>query len=969
MDRVLNREQKEAIEFGESPLLIIAGAGTGKTTVITERIKHLLLSQKVKPHEILALTFTEKAAFEMTERVDKIMPYGYSQMWISTFHSFCDLFLRENAIDKGLNPNFRLMTEADSILFLKKNLFMLDLDYFRPLGNPKKFLEAILQHFSRLQDEDITPIEHLKFAESLKKGATGEEEKKEGKKTYELAKAYQAYSKLKDVEGVMDFSDLIGQTLSLLRERPNILKKYQEQFKYILVDEFQDTNFAQNELAILLAGSKHNITVVADDDQAIYRWRGAALSNVIQFKNNFPGAKIITLTKNYRSTQEILDKSYELIQHNNPNRLEKLENINKKLVSQRKIKGRKIEALIAGRVDEEADLIAKKIVELIKGEKYNYSDFAILVRANNHAQPIASALQRHNIPFQFLGPGQLFQQEEIRDLIAYLKVLYDLSDSVALYRVLNIDVFNVEARDINVLLSEGRKKGLTLFESLEKANELSIEQKSKDKLGKIKDLILYHLEKTKKEGAGQILYYFLTETGLFKKLTEIKSEKDEHVAVNIAKLFDKLKTYESVNKNSTIYDTVEWIDLMMEMGESPLVGENDWRNVNAVNILTIHSSKGLEFPVVFMVNLVEDRFPTRERKEKIPLPSKLIKEIIPEGDYHMEEERRLFYVGMTRAKDILFLTAAKFYAEGKREKKISPFVFEVLPEILDKKAGKQEVKQLSLLEIIKDYEQGKVNEVVRKANGIQIYSLSYSQLQAFDVCPLHYKARFILKLPTPATAPLSFGISIHNTFKDFYQGWKSGKNLSLEDFNLLLRKDWISEGYQEKAYEEKMFKKGENLVKNYYENFFDKNNLPLSLESPFSFFLTNKEKKKSIKIMGKIDRIDKLSSSKIEIIDYKTGQSETLSKNSYKLQLGIYALAATLVDDINLNKKPEEIIVTLFYLEEGKKVTNEINSELLEEIKQKILDKVEEIEKSDFKCSKSILCQNCEYKMLCNYNG
>ena len=868
MPVTLNSEQKKAIEHKTGPLLIIAGAGTGKTTVITERIKYLIKQKLAKPEEILALTFTDKAAKEMEDRVDRMMPYGYTQMWISTFHTFCDNLLRQEGIAIGLNPNFKLMTEAESILFLKKHLFELNLDYFRPLGNPNKFLEALLIHFARLADEDIEHGEYLKFANSRisrKIRDFSEEEQLEVKKTSELAKAFKQYSELKLKEGMLDFADLISHTLLLLRSRKNILKQYQNQFKYILVDEFQDTNYAQNELAMLLSGKQQNITVVADDDQAIYRWRGAALSNVIQFRNNFPKAKIITLIKNYRSTQEILDRAYTMIQNNNPNRLEVVENINKKLISERRIRGKSVEFILTDRVDEEAEKIAQKIKSIMKSSSFKYSDIAILVRANNHAQPVAAALTRNKIPYQFLGPSYLFQQEEIKNLIAYFKVLYNLEDSVSLYRILSMDIFGLTSREINQLLAYPRKRNWTLFEALENADETKLPNEGKVKAKKIVRMILRHLERVRRDSPGQILYYFLLDSGLLNSFLDIKTEKDEKEANNIAKFFDRIKTFETLNPDANIYSIVDWLDLQMEMGDSPLVSDIDFKEINAVNILTVHSSKGLEFPVVFMVNLVVDRFPTRERREKIPLDDQLIKEILPEGDHHLEEERRLFYVGMTRARDLLFFTASRFYADGKRERKISPFVFEALPDLSKKIEIEQEVKQLSFTEAIKDYQEIS-KEPQPKADGpwaqTAIERISYSQLQSFDICPLHFRARFLLNLPTPQTAPLSFGSSIHDAFYYFYEALRHGKKQTLSDFLNLLSARWISEGYQEKSYEKKMYALGEKIIKNYYKKIFDPKNLPISLELPFAFFL-KREHKNPVKIVGKIDRINKLENGKI----------------------------------------------------------------------------------------------------------
>lgn len=974
LKKTLNPQQTKAVKAEKGPLLIIAGAGTGKTTVITERIKYLILEKKVPADRILALTFTEKAAHEMEERIDRIMPYGYFRLFISTFHSFCDAFLREEGINTGISPNFKLLTESESILFLRRNLFKLNLSYFRPLGNPNKFLEALLQHFSRLKDEDITPNEYLKWAKAqlIKKDTA---EKEEAEKYLELAHSYSEYEELKDKEGVLDFSDLISKSLHLLRTRRAILKEYQEKFLYILIDEFQDTNYAQNELAILLSANHQNINVVADDDQAIYRWRGAALSNVLQFKNNFPGTKIITLSQNYRSTQEILDRSYKLIQFNNPYRLETMNGISKKLTSDRKIKGEDVVFLHVDRVDEEAEIIAKTIKEsIVSKKKYKYSDIAILVRANIHAQPITQALLRLKIPYQFLGPSFLFNQEEIKDLIAYLKVLYNLEDSVSMYRVLNMSVFDLNARDISTLLTFARKFNLTLFEAMQKTDETFINDRSKSKIKKINDIIDRHLKRVKKDSAGQILYYFLIDTGLFSQFTNSKSALEEQRAQNVAKFFDRIKTYETVNPDSSIYAVVDWIELSSELGESPVIDIDTRPEMDAVNILTVHSSKGLEFPVCFMVNLVPERFPTRSRKETIPIPVNLIKEVLPEGDFHIQEERRLFYVGMTRAKDLLYLTAAKFYGGAKREKKISPFVYEAMPEILEQKHEEvKKISQLSLEEITSDYSKfADITEDLKKPEKLEheVDYLTYSQLQSFDICPLHYKAGSILHIPTPTSAALSFGSSIHNSLKDFYITYQKSKLPTKQNLLDFLSQNWISQGYASKIHEEQMKKNGVKILSEYYDLHLNKKTPPLAIETPFTFYLP-KEKKKgdiisNVKISGKIDRIDKVDGNVIEIIDYKTGKPSPMSKRSYNLQLGLYALAATESDHKILKKRPEDIIVSLFYLETGEKISTKISPEDLKKVEEQIRQKITEIENSDFKCSKNIICKNCEYKMLCN---
>lgn len=962
--RSLNEEQLQAVNHGEGPLLIIAGAGTGKTTVITQRIKHLILEKKVAPSEILALTFTEKAAAEMEERVDVALPYGYTQLWIETFHAFCDRVLRAEAIHIGLNPAYKLATEAESILFLRKNLFKLKLQYFQPLGNPYKFLHGFLTHISRLKDDDVTPEDYGVFAEKL--GKDNSTEPDEIKKTLELASAYRIYESLKAKEGIMDFADLISNTLKLFRTRKNILSSYQNKFKYILVDEFQDTNFAQNEMAILLSGAKKNITVVGDDDQSIYRWRGAAISNIIQFRKHFPLAKIITLTENYRSTQEILNRAYQLIQFNNPDRLEVKEKIDKKLKANRNEAGADVEFRCADRVENEAEFVAKKIKQLVKDKKNNYRDFAILVRANDHARPFVRALERARVPYQFLGPGRLFHQEEIKDLVAYLKILYNFEDNASVYRLLTMPFFGFDARDIAAILNFAKRKNYILFEALENIDELILKDEVKTKIKEITAMIHKHLKRVPRESAGQILYYFFEDSGLFREYLAAEKPEEEKRVQNVARFFEKLKNFEAEHADASIFAIVDWIDLSMELGESPLAADVDWSENNAVNIMTVHSSKGLEFPVVFLVSLVAQRFPTRDRKEQIPVPDTLIKEVLPEGDYNLQEERRLFYVGMTRAKDQLCLTASFFVGSGRRERKISPFVYEALGENVVKKVLEQQkeeiyVHQLSLLDIMQPKEKEEpILEKIKLATQ-PISFISYSQLQTFDMCPLHYKLKYILKIPPQPVPALNFGVSIHNVMKDYYQALINKEKVDQGVIENMLKRRWINEGYQGKDHAEAAFTHARQIMTNYVKKNADNQRLPLALELPFQYNI------RSLKILGRMDRVDMREDGRMEIIDYKTGENIPDEKKlKDDLQLTMYALAAMKVNDgLFRQQTPENILLSLYYLEKDIKLTTMRTKEQLLEAEELILKKVEQISTSSFECRGGIFCKTCEYKMVC----
>jgi DNA helicase-2/ATP-dependent DNA helicase PcrA len=963
--KILNQEQKKAVRHGQGPLLIIAGAGTGKTTVITERIKYLVIKKDIKPAEILALTFTDKAAREMEERVDLALPYGYTDMWIMTFHAFCDRILRDEATHIGLDPGYRLMTQAETIQFLTKSLFKIRLNYFRPLGNPTKFVHGLVQHFSRLKDEDIKPNEYLHWAKSqisnLKSQKLKTEDRQEAEKYLELARAYQRYEELKIKESVMDFGDLITNALKLFRSRKNVLARYQEKFKYVLVDEFQDTNIAQNKLVTLLAGRKANLTTVADDDQSIYRFRGTAISNVLEFKKTYPQAKAITLFQNYRSTQKILNHAYQLIQYNNPDRLEVKEGISKHLKAVRNLKGEPIEFIFTARVEDEAQAVAQKIQKLAASGR-NWRDFAILVRANNHAAPFIRALARAGIPYQFLGPGQLFRQTEVKDLIGYLKLLYNFEDNIACFKVLSMDVFNISPRDLAAISNFARKQNLSLFESCEQAEKLSCADETKEKIAFFVKMVHRHLGLLSKESAGQIAYYFLEDSGLLKKLTEYKSTAEETKAQNIARFFDRLKTYEANHEDASVVAVVDWINLAMDLGESPQAANFDWENENRVNLLTVHSAKGLEFPIVFLVNLVSARFPTRHRHEQIPIPEALIKETLPEGDFHLQEERRLFYVGLTRARDRLFLTAAKYYGEAKREKKISQFVPEalgqdVVEKIISKEKTKEESQQLSILDFAPP---SAVSPPPSAVSRQPINYLSFSQIETFNTCPLQYRYRYLQKIPLPPSAAQSFGTSLHEVLKDFYHQVQKGKKLSAKKLIALLDKHWVSSGYTSQSHEKRLKKEGKKMLNDFYEKGFDPKSKVKDLEQTFIIKVAP-----DFKVGGRIDRVDE-SSSGIEIYDYKTGRPWDDKKVAASLQMTLYAMAATSPRSSLFYKvNPEEVALSFYFLKTGEKKSARRDKKDLVKAQKELLEKRNQIQKSDFQPTPSPLCDFCDFRLIC----
>ncbi len=526
-----------------------------------------------------------------------------------------------------------------------------------------------------------------------------------------------------------------------------------------------------------------------------------------------------------------------------------------------------------------------------------------------------------------------------------------------MYRLLSIDYFNLAVRDLITISNYARRKNLSIFKAAEDTDNLFVRDETKKKIKKILGIIEKHQKLIKKETAGQLLYYFLEDTGLIQKLLSPDTSEAERKALNISKFFDKLKTYEVEHEDASVNAVCDWIDLASELGESPLAADTDWTDINAVNILTAHSAKGLEFPVVFLVNLVSQRFPTIERREQIPIPDELIKEVLPMGDYHLEEERRLFYVGMTRAKDKLFFTAADYYGEGKREKKLSPFIFEALGEgAVGSEYLEDKSEQLSFL----DYAAEKVQlPTTEHKLPIHIDYLSYSQIETFRTCPLHFKLKYIYKLPTPPTSSQSFGNTFHITMKTFYEKFNQGQKPTLGLIYKALEENWINEGYIDKSHEKGSYNKAKRFLRFYLENYFDPKIKPAVLEQPFTIRLN------SLRVGGKIDRVD-VHGDVLEIIDYKTGATPLTQKEAEKdLQLSIYGLAATSIPEYPFDRKPEKVKLSLMYFDTPQIVTTTRMGKDLEEAKKAIEEYKRQIEESNFKCLGNMLCETCEYELFC----
>lgn len=937
----LNENQKKAVQHKTGPLLVVAGAGTGKTRVITERISHLIKDQKVKPDEILAVTFTEKASQEMLERLDRVMPLGYSEPWICTFHAFADRLLKAEGLELGLDSSYKIMSYPDQWLLLRQNIFKFELKYYRPLGNPTKFISAILKFISRLQDEYISPTQLNEFA----LGIVDPDEKS---KWMELSHVYEKYEDLKLQHSKMDFGDLIIWAIRLFEQRPNILRKYQEKFKHVLVDEFQDTNYAQYHLIKLLCPvdmQDRSLLVVGDDSQSIYKFRGAAVSNILEFQRDYPQAAMVTLLDNFRSTQEILDPSYKLITNNNPDTLESKLGISKELVSKVTTVGPKAKAIQAATLEDEVDFVVKEILELLgKEPSYNYKDFAILARANSHLDPFIFALRKYGLPYQLVGNRGLYDRDEVRDIMAILRVIINSNDTISLYRVLNNTAFDIPTNVISKILTETKFKKLDMWEITE-----TFENDNLQRL--ISDIKKYQEQITDKTPV-EFVYELVNSIGYLNQYTEEETLENQLSINNLNLFLDKVKNFEVSYRSDykmlpTIVDFVDYLDLMVEAGENPAQAEIE--DIQTIKLLTVHASKGLEFPVVFMVNLVAGRFPTRNRRDTIEIPDELVKEILPAGDPHIQEERRLFYVGMTRAQKYLYLTCGKNYG-GKRDMVPSGYLEEtgLSLSLLEEDVSK---KQEPLFGANSEFRSPKVSKTTSHIP----YSLSYSKLESYKTCPLQYKYNYVLNIPTPPSHALSFGITIHDTLRDYYAKRIVGEDVTLDSLFEIYDKNWQPLGYMGKDHQEVRFESGKELLKNYYEKHKNNKVLPKELEKGFNIKLSG------IKFFGRIDRIDPLPDGTYEIIDYKTGSTKSQKDVDKDDQVALYALAAKQAFGIHATK------LSYYFLEEGVKVTTERSDKNLEEMHTELESLVEEIKKGDFTATPGMHCTWCDFKDICPY--
>jgi len=954
----LNKQQREAVTHTKGPLLIIAGAGTGKTKVITYRIAYLIEKKLAQPSEILALTFTEKAAEEMEARVDLLLPYGIFDLDIMTFHSFGDKLLKEYAPLLGLPLDFKLLNKIDQLIFLKDHIYDLPLKILRPVTNPTSHLNQLAILFSRLKEENISPQIYIKWAQTNKKKVNSAKNKNEAeiekaKIHQEVAQTFKKYEDLLRQENALDFADLIYLAYKLLKEHPDIREKLQKKYKNILVDEFQDTNFLQNEILKLLVSKEKNITVVGDDDQSIFRWRGASLSNILFFQKDFPKAKKIVLAQNYRSPQEILDLAYKIIQHNNPDRLEVKAKINKHLVADFSLK----DAVVFKNFDHvqsEADFIIQQIKELQK--KIPLKEVAILLRSNSLATHYIKALNSAGIPYIFSGESGIYFKPEVSMLISFIKAIISNNDRLAYHNLAQSEIYNIDLGELAEIFDLIRRQNLSVFKTFQDIKKyqhyLKLSKETLEKLQHLAQDIKQFRQNARTLSGGQIVYEFIKKKDIIKRLSKAKSLENDLKTKNIADFFNKIiLEFEKASSDHSIYHLGEYLEDLLSAFASPEIEEID-PDLEAVRVLTYHAAKGLEFEIVFMPALTSDYLPTKERTEMIEMPKNFIHEILPQGDYHLQEERRLFYVGSTRAKQCLFLTYASDYG-GKRIKKPSPFLYEALGKELILKSQKIRLSKLEQINLFAQGMQKKRSLIEPKAPLV----LSYSAIDDYITCPLKYKFVKILRVPVLRSYPVAFGASVHETINEYYKNLTQGNKLDEKKLLAVFRAKWKNEGYLHKTHERAAFKEGRKAIKNFFKSDFSRV-IPLASEKPFSVSLGNDV------IKGKFDLIFK-GKNGIKILDFKTSfvnQATAERRVRESLQLKIYAWAYFEGEKILPNS------LGLVFINSNKLVEIKPDKSQFFKLEQKIKEVGKNIREKKFEATPTeFACRYCAFRENCPF--
>jgi DNA helicase-2/ATP-dependent DNA helicase PcrA len=950
-------------------LLVIAGAGTGKTRVITERIRHVLDSDpSLGGENILGLTYTKKAAGEMKSRVVKTCGERGRNVTMATFHAFCETLLRE------IEPKVTVLEDVDHWILLRRNMARLKLEKYRRLAEPGQFLGDFLRFFSRCQDELVSSEDYQQYADELEDDLQAERTQLD-EDTYaervenvalqkEIARAYKASEELLSEKKYFSFGSLITWTVQLLRNDAVLRERFQQRYKHILVDEFQDTNIAQLELLLLLSPEPRNIVVVGDNDQAIYRFRGASFGSFKLFLERFAGWKTgqdstpfrVTLTENYRSTPNILRVATQVIAQN-----EVSADFPTKVLSPTVAEGERIRVVELATEDDEALWVTSELERLHRAGN-PWRDFAVLYRQHAHRDRLVEELSRRKIPF-IITRLSILEHPLVRDVLAYLRLIAKPYDDIACARVLAAPAWHLEPVDLVRLAERTRKKrGTSLYDALQSPQSELPFNPSAATLAELLEFAAAQRKNLKRRTAREILGVLIE----WLEIPQLAGIRDRRY---VTQLVQFLKDWEPKSDTRSLPELLEYLDYFEQAGG--VVCLDDEPPGDAVQLMTVHGAKGLEFPHVFLLRVNHGAFPPRERSPLFEFPVKLMKEELPAGQFHIQEERRLFYVALTRAKRKLTITTLT-----EKKGKVPTFIEDILME--------PSVKRRDVLQIapkVHPREEdsraaGSTNSGVLSFPSLsqrpRIFSriadwaesfhppspeplkLSASAVDNYRKCPQQFLFGRLWSLKEGPQATLTFGSVMHTTIKRFVDQLRKGVRLPFEEVARIFEIEWTSAGFEDDYQEGEYKKDGMEQLRAFHSGLLQTPPVILEQEKAFELPLEN-----NVIINGRIDQINSLGGNDVEIVDYKTGKARNTADARRDLQLSIYAIAAKEILELN------PVRLVFHYLQNNEIQATTRNAKQLDEAQKIIQEAAADIRAGEFSPKPGYACRTCAYEPIC----
>lgn len=967
----LNAAQRRAIEHGEGPLLVVAGAGTGKTRVITERIHHLLESDPaLDGGAILALTFTRKAAGEMQSRVVRDCGERGKSVTLATFHSFCETLLQENYSGR------RALEKIDHWILLRRNMKRLQLEKYRRLAEPGQFLSDFLAFFSRCQDELVSCEDYERHAAGLAaalendRPALDEDSYQERAQQValqqEIARAYRASEDLLREKNCVSLNGLVAEAVRLLSRDAALRQQLRERYRYILVDEFQDSNIAQLELLALLAGEPRNVVAVGDNDQAIYRFRGASFASFKLFLERFAGWKEgqdsspyrVSLTENYRSTPNILRVATQVIAQNTVTA-----DFPKKTLHATRPQGVKIRIAELADAREEAAWVAGEIERLHEAGR-RWSDIAVLYRKHALRDELVREMSRRKIPFS-ISKLSILGHPLVRDTIAYLRLIATPYDDVACARVLSAPAWLRSPEDlVRLAESAGRRPRKALYDALQQPQGgLPFEGSPATVPAALVEFVTAQRKGLRRRTALEIFSDLL-------EWLEIPQRTFARDRRYVTRLGEFLKEWEPKSETRGLPEFLEYLDYFEQAGGT--IDLEDDAPGDAVRLMTVHGAKGLEFPCVFVLRVNSRQFPTSARNPLFEFPGALMKEELPEGDFHVQEERRLFYVAITRAKDRLTLTTI-----AEKKGRVPLFLEDIL---MDPAVKKNDVVQMApkpaaQAAAANEHGEGGSAQPALSATGDEppkIFAriaqwsdeycppapeplqLSVSAVQNYRKCPKQFLFGRRWGLSEGPKAALTFGNLMHTTIRRAIEQLRKGARLPFEDLAAIYETEWRSAGFEDEYQESEYKKDGLEQLKVFHAALMaappDVREQELAFELPAD---------NNVVITGRMDQVNSLGKNIVEIVDYKTGKPRLERDVNKDLQLSIYALAAREIFEWNSSR------LVLHFLQSGECVATTRDAKQLDEAMKIVQETAANIRAGHFPATPGFGCRNCAYKPVC----